>query len=77
VVHTAGRATMAGGGVGGEGSTSVMVVEVGGARSLGRENCLFEKGKDANLSEERGLLLWSRGSEEGEAATRTWTSPSC
>jgi len=69
---------MVGEGTGGEGSTGVMVVgEGGGARSLGRESRLFEKEKEENLSEERGLLLWSRGTEEGAAAARTWTSPSC
>lgn len=69
-----GRATIAGEVVGGEGSTSAAD---GGARSLGREGNLFEKVKEENLSEGRDLLLWSRGTEEGEAATRTWTSPSC
>jgi len=65
-------------GTGGEGSTSVMAAGEGrGARSLGRESRLFEKEKEENLSEERGLLLWSRGAEEGAAATRTWTSSSC
>ena len=69
---------MAGEITGGEGSTSVMAAEEEeGARSLGRESCLFEKEKKENLSEERGLLLWSRGTEEEVAATRTWTSPSC
>jgi hypothetical protein len=54
-----------------EGSTSVMAaVEGGGARSLGRESFLFEKEKEENLSEERALLLWSRGIEEGVLATR-------
>ena len=63
---------------GGEGSTSVMAAgEGGGARSLGRESGLFGKEKEENLSEERDLLPWSRGTEEGTAATRTWTSPSC
>ena len=69
---------MVGEGTGGEGSTSVIAIgEGGGVRPLGRESCLFEKEKEENLSEERGLLLWSRGTEEGAAATRTWTSPSC
>ena len=69
---------MAGEETGSEGSTSVMAAGGGrGARSLARESCLFEKRKEGNLSEERALLLWSRGTEEGAAATRTWTSPSC
>jgi hypothetical protein len=35
-----------------------------GARSLGREDCLLEKENEENLSEERRLLPWSRGTEE-------------
>lgn len=63
---------------GSEGSTSVMAVGEGrGARSLDRESFLFEKEKEENLSEVRALLLWSRGTEEGGVATRTWTSSSC
>jgi hypothetical protein len=55
-----------------EGSTSVMAAVGGrGARSLDRESFLFEKEKEENLSEERALLLWSRGIKEEVVATRT------
>lgn len=43
---------------------------------LGAEKDLL-KLKAENLSEARTLLLWSRGTEEGVAATETWTSLSC
>jgi hypothetical protein len=60
------------------GSISVTAAEEeGGARSLDRESVLFKKENVENLSEERTLLPWSRGTEEGAAATRTWTSSSC
>jgi hypothetical protein len=77
-MHTVGKVTEVGDGIRGKGSMGVKAtVEGGGARAFGRRYFLFEKEKEENLSEERDSLLWSRGTEEGAAATRTWTSPSC
>jgi hypothetical protein len=58
---------------GSEGSTSVMAVEEGrGARILNKESFLFKKEKKENLYEERALLLWFRGIEEGGVAITIW-----
>ena len=58
---------MAGEITGGEGSTSVMAAEEEeGARSLGRESCLFEKGKKENLSEERGFVIAAKQERKGK-----------
>ena len=56
--HAAGKVTEIGEETKGEGSICVVAVEgERGARSLGRKSCLLEKENEANLSEERGLLL--------------------
>lgn len=63
-----------------EGLTSVLTSvysDKGGVGSFLNTGKDLLKVKAENLSEERTLLLWSRGTEEGVAATETWTSLSC
>lgn len=78
--NSVGRISIGWTGTTGGGLISGLGIEGGEGRGVGTLFCTERdllKLKEKNLSEERTLLLWSRGAEEGVAATETWTSLSC